>query len=119
LITTAVSAELGTLVQSKSALATVSAIIDGTGSIGAAVGPSIAGIVSEIDWKYVFYLMMLADLLAMLSLVRIAKNEWSRLRARRTFPTFSENSNDSLYRSNTMSTVNTLWYTWIYNIFNS
>ena len=41
LITTSVSAELGThksLVSSSKALATVTAIIDGTGSVGAAVG---------------------------------------------------------------------------------
>ena len=46
LITTAVSAELGThpsLRGSGKALATVTSIIDGTGSIGAAVGPFLAG----------------------------------------------------------------------------
>ena len=46
LITTAVSAELGThpsLRGSGKALATVTSIIDGTGSIGAAFGPFLAG----------------------------------------------------------------------------
>jgi MFS family permease len=46
LITTAVSAELGqhpSLRGSSQALATVTAIIDGTGSIGAAIGPFLAG----------------------------------------------------------------------------
>ena len=46
LITTAVSAELGihpSLRGSAKALATVTSIIDGTGSIGAAVGPFLAG----------------------------------------------------------------------------
>ncbi|CAG2120243.1 unnamed protein product, partial [Medioppia subpectinata] len=37
-------------IKSKSALATVSAIIDGTGSIGAAVGPAIAGYVEGFGW---------------------------------------------------------------------
>ena len=51
LITTAVSAELGThpsLRGSGKALATVTSIIDGTGSIGAAVGPFLAGALQVI-----------------------------------------------------------------------
>ncbi|GJY85231.1 putative glycerol-3-phosphate transporter 1, partial [Tanacetum coccineum] len=46
LITTAVSADLGThksLKGNSKALATVTAIIDGTGSIGAAIGPVLTG----------------------------------------------------------------------------
>lgn len=78
LITTAVSAELGTHKSIKSnskALSTVTAIIDGTGSIGAAVGPLVAGVVSEVSWSYVFYIMMLSDFLALLSLSRTAFKE--------------------------------------------
>jgi hypothetical protein len=37
------------------ALATVSAIIDGTGSIGAAVGPFMAG---ALVWNQTFYMLM-------------------------------------------------------------
>lgn len=70
LITTAVSAELGThssLGDDSKALATVTAIIDGTGSIGAAIGPLLAGIVSRWSgWHSVFYMLMSADLLALL-----------------------------------------------------
>lgn len=70
LITTAVSAELGThpsLGEDSKALATVTAIIDGTGSIGAAVGPLLAGFVSRWNgWHSVFYMLMGADLLALL-----------------------------------------------------
>ena len=70
LITTAVSAELGThpsLGDNSKALATVTAIIDGTGSIGAAVGPLLAGFVSRWrGWRSVFYMLMLADLFALL-----------------------------------------------------
>lgn len=70
LITTAVSAELGThpsLGENSKALATVTAIIDGTGSIGAAVGPLLAGLVSQWGgWHNVFYMLMCADLFALL-----------------------------------------------------
>jgi len=70
LITTAVSAELGThssLGDNSKALATVAAIIDGTGSIGAAVGPLLAGLVSEWSgWHNVFYMLMYANLMALL-----------------------------------------------------
>lgn len=70
LITTAVSAELGThpsLGDNSKALATVTAIIDGTGSIGAAVGPLLAGLVSRwAGWHNVFYMLMGADLMALL-----------------------------------------------------
>lgn len=78
LITTAVSADLGThesLKGNSKALATVSAIIDGTGSIGAAVGPLIAGNLSETDWSYVFYMMMISELIAMILLVRLVIHE--------------------------------------------
>ena len=57
LITTSVSAELGThrsLVSSSRALATVTAIVDGTGSVGAAVGPLLAGwLAGDSDWNKV------------------------------------------------------------------
>ena len=87
LITTAVSADLGThpdLCGSSRALATVTGIIDGTGSIGrccflipsrentathfsltgAAVGPLLAGYLSGLGWEYVFYALMVANGLA-------------------------------------------------------
>ncbi|XP_043670631.1 glucose-6-phosphate exchanger SLC37A2 isoform X1 [Vespula pensylvanica] len=75
LITTAVSAELGThpsLGDSSKALATVTAIIDGTGSIGAAVGPLLTGFVSQwAGWHNVFYMLMFANMLALLFLSRL------------------------------------------------
>ncbi|CAN7943123.1 unnamed protein product [Ixodes hexagonus] len=85
LITTAVSAELGThpsVSGSSKALATVTAIIDGTGSVGAAVGPLLAGLVVSYGWNSVFYMVMLADGFAMLCLVRVIKQELVRLRTR-------------------------------------
>jgi len=61
-------------------MATVSAIIDGTGSIGAAIGPALAGIVTKWGWSYVFYMVMFADLLAVISLIRIGFNDFIRLK---------------------------------------
>uniref|UniRef100_A0A8C5D3K7 Solute carrier family 37 member 1 n=1 Tax=Gadus morhua TaxID=8049 RepID=A0A8C5D3K7_GADMO len=69
LITTAVSADLGThksLKGNARALSTVTAIIDGTGSVGAAVGPLLAGVLSAGGWDQVFYMLMTADFLALL-----------------------------------------------------
>eukprot|EP00850_Spirogloea_muscicola_P001918 SM000007S20878 [mRNA] locus=s7:701121:703294:+ [translate_table: standard] len=78
LITTAVSADLGThpsIKSSSRALATVTAIIDGTGSIGAALGPLLTGFLSELGgddaWKNVFYMLMLAALAAALFLTKL------------------------------------------------
>ncbi|XP_042224983.1 glucose-6-phosphate exchanger SLC37A2-like isoform X2 [Homarus americanus] len=93
LITTAVSADLGThpiLAGSAKALATVTAIIDGTGSIGAALGPLIAGRISELDWNYVFYMLMAADVLALILLTRLVTREirhkWQQRRLRYHHP---------------------------------
>ncbi|KAH0549291.1 glucose-6-phosphate exchanger SLC37A2 isoform X1 [Cotesia glomerata] len=87
LITTAVSAELGThpsLGDDAKALATVTAIIDGTGSIGAAVGPLLAGVVSRWGgWHNVFYMLMISDLLALLLLSRLVYRELRKYRQRR------------------------------------
>lgn len=69
LITTAVSTQLGThpsIEGSSKALATVTAIIDGTGSIGAAVGPLLAGLISSVGWQNVFHMLMISDVLAFL-----------------------------------------------------
>lgn len=80
LITTAVSADLAEKVPSKNAMATVSAIIDGTGSIGAALGPAITGPLTDLfGWQGVFYLSMLADLIAILCLVRIGLEEMRKI----------------------------------------
>ncbi|XP_076619137.1 major facilitator superfamily transporter 16 isoform X1 [Colletes latitarsis] len=87
LITTAVSAELGThpsLGNNSKALATVTAIIDGTGSIGAAVGPLLAGLVSHwAGWHNVFYMLMVADMLALLFLSRLVYRDIQVHRQRR------------------------------------
>ncbi|XP_012677484.1 glucose-6-phosphate exchanger SLC37A2 [Clupea harengus] len=78
LITTAVSADLGThecLRGNSRALSTVTAIIDGTGSIGAAIGPLLAGVISPTGWNNVFYMLITSDLLACLLLSRLVYKE--------------------------------------------
>ncbi|XP_017546990.1 glucose-6-phosphate exchanger SLC37A1 [Pygocentrus nattereri] len=78
LITTAVSADLGThksLKGNARALSTVTAIIDGTGSVGAAIGPLLAGLLSAQSWDQVFYMLMAADFLALLLLLRLVLKE--------------------------------------------
>ncbi|XP_062031126.1 glucose-6-phosphate exchanger SLC37A1 isoform X2 [Lepus europaeus] len=80
LITTAVSADLGThksLRGNSHALSTVTAIIDGTGSVGAALGPLLAGLLSPSGWSNVFYMLMLADACALLFLTRLIHKELS------------------------------------------
>jgi len=74
LITTAVSADLGThssLNGNSRALATVTAIIDGTGSVGAAIGPLLTGYISSESWSAVFTMLMAAALLAGLLLTKL------------------------------------------------
>ncbi|XP_025903822.1 glucose-6-phosphate exchanger SLC37A2 [Nothoprocta perdicaria] len=78
LITTAVSADLGThesLQGNAKALSTVTAIIDGTGSVGAALGPLLAGLISPTGWNNVFYMLITADVLACLLLSRVVLKE--------------------------------------------
>uniref|UniRef100_A0A8C4QS63 Sugar phosphate exchanger 3 n=1 Tax=Eptatretus burgeri TaxID=7764 RepID=A0A8C4QS63_EPTBU len=78
LITTAVSADLGThksLKGNSKALSTVTAIIDGTGSVGAALGPLLAGLISPMGWDWVFYMLMAADGFACLFLSRLIYKE--------------------------------------------
>ena len=78
LITTAVSADLGThssLNGNSRALATVAAVIDGTGSVGAAIGPLLTGYISAESWNAVFTMLMVAALLAGLLLTRLVVAE--------------------------------------------
>lgn len=78
LITTAVAADLGTqnmVVGNSRALATVTAIIDGTGSVGAALGPLLAGYISTRGWNSVFFMLILAIFFASLFLICAARTE--------------------------------------------
>ncbi|KAJ1415017.1 Sugar phosphate transporter [Sesbania bispinosa] len=74
LITTAVSADLGThssLKGDSRALATVTAIIDGTGSVGAALGPLLTGFISTKGWNEVFMMLTFGAFIAGLLLSRL------------------------------------------------
>ncbi|WOK92934.1 glycerol-3-phosphate transporter 1 [Canna indica] len=74
LITTSVSADLGThssLSRNSRALATVTAIIDGTGSVGAAVGPLLTGYISAKSWSAVFIMLMVSAFIAGLLLTKL------------------------------------------------
>lgn len=88
LITTAVSADLGThssLNGNSRALATVTAIIDGTGSVGAAIGPLLTGYISAKSWNWVFSMLMMAALVAGLLLTRLVTDEVAaKIRAQRS-----------------------------------
>ncbi|XP_029429198.1 glucose-6-phosphate exchanger SLC37A2 isoform X2 [Rhinatrema bivittatum] len=78
LITTAVSADLGThksLHGNARALSTVTAIIDGTGSIGAALGPLFVGLIARTSWVNVFYMLIASDICACLLLSRLVFKE--------------------------------------------
>jgi len=93
LITTAVSAELGThksLKGSSKALATVTSIIDGTGSVGAAVGPYLAAALQGTgNNANVFYMLMAADVLSLLFLSRLVISEITSLWRRPEAPSSS------------------------------
>uniref|UniRef100_A0ACD5XY30 Uncharacterized protein n=1 Tax=Avena sativa TaxID=4498 RepID=A0ACD5XY30_AVESA len=78
LITTAVATDLGTqdaIKGNSRALATVSAIIDGTGSVGAALGPLLTGYISTRGWNSVFFMLIVSISLALVFLIRMARDE--------------------------------------------
>lgn len=78
LITTAVSADLGThssLKGDSRALATVTAIIDGTGSLGAALGPLLTGFLSSSGWDDVFYMLIAGAFAAGMLLTHLVISE--------------------------------------------
>ncbi|KAL9223935.1 hypothetical protein vseg_000018 [Gypsophila vaccaria] len=84
LITTAVSADLGTqsaIRGNSRALATVTAIIDGTGSIGAAIGPVLVGYISTSGWNTVFGMLIASVFTAALSLIPAVMSELQMLKS--------------------------------------
>lgn len=86
LITTAVAADLGSnsaVGGNSRALATVAAIIDGTGSVGAAIGPLLAGYMSTRGWNSVFAMLIVSVFIAELFLIHIAKYEIEVKRAQK------------------------------------
>ena len=114
LITTAVSADLGThrsLKGDSRALATVTAIIDGTGSVGAAFGPLLTGFLSTKGWDEVFLMLMAGALIAGLLLSRLVITEiheiFERMQSNRS-QRFAGNFLDVLNTFNILSEVSLL-----------
>ncbi|KAG2652749.1 hypothetical protein PVAP13_1NG377400 [Panicum virgatum] len=82
LITTAVSADLSThksLKGDSRALATVTAIIDGIGSLGAALGPFLTGFISRRGWDSVFVMLALCAFIAAVLLSSHVKTEITQI----------------------------------------
>lgn len=79
LITTSVCADLGRSIEGG-ATAMVTAIIDGTGSLGAAFGPLLAGIISKTNYNNVIYMVAISEAIAILLLVRLVRREFESLR---------------------------------------
>ncbi|MED6156647.1 hypothetical protein PIB30_016384 [Stylosanthes scabra] len=88
LITTAVSADLGThssLRGDSRALATVTAIIDGTGSVGAALGPLLTGFLSTRGWDEVFLMLSIGAFIAGILLTRLVIAEFAEKRGQNLY----------------------------------
>ncbi|XP_054719361.1 glucose-6-phosphate exchanger SLC37A2-like [Uloborus diversus] len=82
LITTSISAELGThklIKRDHSAMATVAGILEGTAALGQIWAPIVSGyFITEYKWIYMIYLMMVLQFLAMMCLVRLAYREFKK-----------------------------------------
>jgi len=66
------------------ALSTVTGIIDGTGSLGAGLGPFLTGVVADFlgGWGGVFGMLMGAAGMSVLCVARLARAEWRAIRQR-------------------------------------
>uniref|UniRef100_A0A8C3WZ74 Sugar phosphate exchanger 3 n=1 Tax=Catagonus wagneri TaxID=51154 RepID=A0A8C3WZ74_9CETA len=87
MISSAISADLGRqeLIQgSNEALATVTGIVDGTGSIGAAVGQYLVSLIQDnLGWMWVFYFFILMTSCTILFISPLIVREISSLMQRR------------------------------------
>jgi OPA family glycerol-3-phosphate transporter-like MFS transporter 1/2 len=90
IISSAISADLGThklLQGNASAMSTVTGIIDGTGSAGAAVGQILVAWISEKwGWDGVFYMLMLCTVLSALCLSHLFVKEVRQLLSNHRHP---------------------------------
>ncbi|EEF30601.1 Glycerol-3-phosphate transporter, putative [Ricinus communis] len=114
LITTAVSADLGThssLRGDSRALATVTAIIDGTGSIGAALGPLFTGFLSTMGWDAVFMMLMVGALVAGLLLSRQVATEISEKTSKIMPSSSGLQSNEGMLRTALTQTLTNIQFT--------
>ncbi|XP_076422569.1 sugar phosphate exchanger 3 isoform X2 [Peromyscus maniculatus bairdii] len=94
MISSAISADLGRqeLIQGSSeALATVTGIVDGTGSIGAAVGQYLVSLIQDnLGWMWVFYFFILMTSCTILFISPLIVREVSSLVRRRQAHILSE-----------------------------
>lgn len=59
----------------------MTAIIDGTGSFGAALGPLLAGLLSNrYNWNSVIFMVAISEAIAILLLLRLVRREFEPLR---------------------------------------
>lgn len=83
LISTAISADLGRqkeLSSNKESLATVIGIIDGTGSVGAAIGQVVvSAIETNFGWSNVFYLFIAMVILTLICIIKIVYKDTKSL----------------------------------------
>lgn len=88
-ISTAITADLGKhekIRGSAEALATVTGIIDGTGSAGAAIGMYLVPVINrKAGWHVVFYFLMIATAGSLLCIVQMLWNECKELYKRAKF----------------------------------
>lgn len=94
MISSAISADLGRqeLIQGSSeALATVTGIVDGTGSIGAAVGQYLVSLIQDnLGWMWVFYFFILMTSCTILFISPLVAREVASLVQRRQAQVLSE-----------------------------
>eukprot|EP00357_Protocruzia_adherens_P037738 CAMPEP_0115042800 /NCGR_PEP_ID=MMETSP0216-20121206/46471_1 /TAXON_ID=223996 /ORGANISM="Protocruzia adherens, Strain Boccale" /LENGTH=116 /DNA_ID=CAMNT_0002424963 /DNA_START=106 /DNA_END=456 /DNA_ORIENTATION=- len=85
MISSAISADLGRSPQlhGGKALSTVTGIIDGTGSLGAAIGQTLIGYIQGFGWKYYFLVLLIVCACTLVSLSRMLWNDVKHLKAER------------------------------------
>ncbi|XP_066936786.1 sugar phosphate exchanger 3-like [Clytia hemisphaerica] len=89
-ISTAITADLGKhekIMGNAEALATVTGIVDGTGSVGAAIGQYLVGVINKkAGWQYVFYFLIVMTGLSIVCIIPMLINELKYLFRRRPDP---------------------------------
>ncbi|XP_013392558.1 sugar phosphate exchanger 3 [Lingula anatina] len=84
LISSAISADLGRqgpVQGNKEALATVAGIVDGTGSVGAAIGQILVPVIQvHTSWQWVFYFFIVMTALTVVCILPLLKNEIMSMR---------------------------------------
>ena len=99
LISSAVCSDLGSHPSLKGnplAMSTVTGIIDGFGSAGAAMeGPVVSGLYKVLGWDSVFYALMVFSLMSCLTIVRVVKHELFGKGGTASYGALPENSGDA------------------------